>query len=101
MVSVKTLNHRGLDVHVHAPSAADPSENAIRPRQGKIARGHVEVRISSAPDSGTVRPGPERELLETYFQAFREAAAAHGLDEKADFNAAFRVPGMFRAFLRN
>ena len=26
VVSVKTLNHRSLDVHVHAPSAADAFE---------------------------------------------------------------------------
>ncbi len=47
VVSVKSLNHRGLDVHVHAPSAADPFENAIRALvKSRVARGHVEVRIS-------------------------------------------------------
>ena len=28
VVSVKSLNHRGLDIHVHAPSAADAFEKA-------------------------------------------------------------------------
>ena len=47
MVSVKSLNHRGLDVQVHAPSAADPFETAIRALvKSRLVRGHVEVRVS-------------------------------------------------------
>ena len=47
VVSVKTVNHRGLDVQVRAPEAADPFENAVRTAiKAKVARGHVEVRIS-------------------------------------------------------
>jgi uncharacterized protein YicC (UPF0701 family) len=47
IVSVKTVNHRGLDIHVHAPSAADPFENAVRGLvKNRLTRGHVEVRIA-------------------------------------------------------
>ena len=39
IVSVKSLNHRGLDVQVHAPSAADEFENAIRSMvKGRMVR---------------------------------------------------------------
>jgi uncharacterized protein (TIGR00255 family) len=97
VVSVKSLNHRGLDIHIHAPSAADPHENAIRALiKGQMVRGHVEVRISlpqdQAKESSLVL---NRSLLESYLNAFREAAAAHGLDSRPDLNAAFRVPGVF------
>src|SRR5579883_600601 len=97
VVSLKSLNHRGLDIQVHAPSAADPFESAIRAMvKARTSRGHVEVRVS-LPQS--VANGKAQSLnhamLEEYLKAFREAASAHGLDSKPDLNAALRLPGMF------
>ena len=99
VVSVKTVNHRGLDVQVRAPEAADPYENAVRTAvKGKVARGHVEVRISLPKASAEVSAAAlNRDLLHAYLAAFREAAAEHGLDSRPDLNAALRVPGMFEA----
>ena len=97
VVSVKTVNHRGLDIHLHAPSAADSFENAIRGMvKGLLARGHVDVRIS-LPESAKGRGGAtvQDAMLEEYLKAFREAAARHGLDSRPDLNAALRIPGMF------
>jgi len=97
VVSVKTVNHRGLDIHLHAPSAADLYENAIRGMiKGMLARGHVDVRIS-LPESAKGRAGAlvNDALLEGYLRAFREAASRHGLDTRPDLNAALRIPGMF------
>ena len=97
VVSVKTLNHRSLDVHVHAPSAADPFENAVRALvKARLARGHVEVRISLPPAAVEGNAAKlDRTLLEDYLRAFSQAAAEHGLDTKPDLNAAMRIPGMF------
>ena len=97
VVSVKTLNHRSLDVHVHAPSAADLFENAVRSLvKSRLTRGHVEVRI--ALPAGALNGGSaalNRTLLEEYLAAFNQAAAEHGLDTQPDLNAALRIPGMF------
>jgi uncharacterized protein (TIGR00255 family) len=97
VVSVKTLNHRSLDVHVHAPSVADPFENAVRTLvKSRLARGHVEVRIVLPP--GAVNGSAaalNRPLLEGYLNAFRQAAAEHELNVQPDLNAALRIPGMF------
>ncbi len=97
VVSVKTLNHRSLDVHVHAPSVADPFENAIRALvKSRLVRGHVEVRISLPHAAANGKSSSvNRTLLEEYLGAFNQAAADHGLDAKPDLNAAFRIPGMF------
>ena len=97
VVSVKTLNHRSLDVHVHAPSAADPLEAAVRTLvKSRVARGHVEVRIALPPASLNGSPAAlNRTLLEEYLAAFRQAAAEHGFDAQPDLNAALRIPGMF------
>ncbi|MGH9592030.1 MAG: YicC/YloC family endoribonuclease [Bryobacteraceae bacterium] len=97
IVSVKSVNHRGLDVHVHAPSAADPFENAVRGLvKSRLTRGHVEVRIV-LPASGASRNPPvlNRALLAEYFTAFRAAAAEHRVDTRPDLNIAFQIPGMF------
>jgi uncharacterized protein (TIGR00255 family) len=97
VVSIKSVNHRGLDVQVRAPEAADPFENAVRTAvKAKMTRGHVEVRINLPKlAAGQGAAALNRDLLEAYFSVFREAAKIHGLDEKPDLNAALRVPGMF------
>ena len=96
VVSVKTLNHRALDLHVQAPSVADPFESAIRALvKAGVARGHVEVRVSlpKAVSNGAA-VGLNREFLDEYLRIFREEAENHGLDSKPDLNAALRIPGM-------
>ncbi|MBZ5633974.1 MAG: YicC family protein [Acidobacteriia bacterium] len=97
VVSVKTLNHRSLDVHVHAPSVTDPFENAVRSLvKSRLVRGHVEVRIALPPGAmNGSSTALNRTLLEEYLSAFNQAAAEHGLDAHPDLNAALRIPGMF------
>jgi uncharacterized protein (TIGR00255 family) len=99
VVSIKSVNHRGLDVQVRAPEAADPFENAIRTAiKAQMMRGHVEVRVSLpkiAAQNGAIVLN--HSLLHAYLAAFHEAADTHGLERRPDLNAAFRVPGMFEA----
>ena len=46
-LSLRSVNHRTLDLHFHIPSDLDPYEPAMRKAiQGEIGRGHVEVRIA-------------------------------------------------------
>ncbi len=96
-VSVKSVNHRGLDVHVRGPEAADPFEIALRALvKSHVTRGHVEVRIALAgiPENGA-GPSLNRAMLDEYIRAFQEAAAVHAPGAKPDLNQAFRIPGMF------
>ena len=96
-VTLKSVNHRGLDIHMHAPAEIDPFEISIRARiKAQVHRGHLDVRIhlpGSVGESGTFTFN--RPLLANYFEAFREAAAVHGIGGQADLNAALRLPGMF------
>jgi uncharacterized protein (TIGR00255 family) len=97
IVSVKTVNHRGLDIQIHAPSSVDPFESAIRSRvKAQIVRGHADIRIS-LPDfsHNGETTSVNHELLEEYVRAFREAATRHCLESQPDLNAALRLPGMF------
>jgi uncharacterized protein (TIGR00255 family) len=95
VVSLKSVNHRGLDLRFFAPPELDPFENAMRSLLlEKLARGHVEVRIAFARTAGPGLLALNRGLLQAYLAAFREAAAAAGVAAEPDLNLALRFPGM-------
>ncbi len=97
IVTVKTVNHRGLDIHFQMPGDLDVFESSLRALVKRtLVRGHVQVGIGlSRPQAA---PGIlNRELLEAYLAAFRAAAEAAGVVGEPDLNAALSLPGMFRA----
>jgi uncharacterized protein (TIGR00255 family) len=98
VLSVKTVNHRGLDMHLHLPPEMDAFEPALRKAiKGRVARGHLQLNVTwnrtngSAADSSLNRP-----LLEAYLSAFEQAQKEFHLTGAPDLNVAFRIPGMFR-----
>jgi uncharacterized protein (TIGR00255 family) len=95
VVSLKSVNHRGLDLHFHLPPELDPAENDIRGviKQG-MARGHVQIHVSVTGPSEAAAGTLNRPLLESYLKAFREAAEQYQISGQPDLNAALRVPGM-------
>ena len=51
--SLKSVNHRGLDLHFHLPPALDAIEHDIRGViKSGVARGHVEIQISFTRTAG-------------------------------------------------
>jgi uncharacterized protein (TIGR00255 family) len=104
-LSIKTVNHRGLDMHFHTPLEFDAVEPALRAAVRKrVARGHVQVQIffkRSAPQAGAGgangAPGLNEALLEGWLLAFRAAAERFGLDSRPDLNHELRLPGMMES----
>jgi uncharacterized protein (TIGR00255 family) len=93
VVSLKSVNHRFLDLHFRLPSDADALEMKLRRLlKEKLARGHIEVGLSlaSADNNGI---GLNRELIAGYVQAFRAAAAEFGIPGQPDLNTILRMPG--------
>lgn len=96
VVSVKSVNHRGLDVHFRMPGELDPFENALRNAvKRKVVRGHVQVSVRVASARAGAAASLNRPLLETYLASFRAVAQEYGIPGEPDLNAALRVPGMF------
>jgi uncharacterized protein (TIGR00255 family) len=95
VVSLKSVNHRGLDLHFHLPVEMDPIENDIRNAiKNACARGHIQVHVGITRSDGGAGC-LNRPLLATWLAAFREAMQLHPLpDQQPDLNAALRVPGM-------
>ena len=102
-LSIKTVNHRGLDMHFHAPSDFDPVEPALRAAVRKrVARGHVQVQISfkraTAAQGGEAGESSVNEaMLSAWLQAYRDAARKYNLQGAPDLNQALRMPGMLES----
>jgi uncharacterized protein (TIGR00255 family) len=92
-LSLKSVNHRFLDLHFRLPSGTDSLEMQLRKLlKEKVARGHVEVSLSleRAADEAFVL---NRELVGGYIAAFKLAAKEFSLSVEPDLNAVLRIPG--------
>ena len=96
-LSLKSVNHRFLDIHFRLPSDTDALEMKLRRLvKEKLARGHVEITLSLERATGegfTLN----RPLVGGYIQAFRGAAAEFSLAAEPDLNAILRIPGALEA----
>jgi len=98
VLSLKTVNHRGLDMHLHLPPELDAFETALRKAiKGRLARGHLQLNVTWSRSNGsTADSGLNRPLLQAYLAAFEQAQREFHLAGAPDLNVAFRIPGMFR-----
>src|ERR1700678_298649 len=92
-LSVKSVNHRFLDVQLRLPSGLDALEAELRKAlKDALVRGHVEV-ILSVDRSIQPKTGYNRELVAGYVAAFTSARDEFGLTGDPDLNAILRLPG--------
>ena len=95
-VSLRSVNHRALDLHFHLNGQLAPFENAMRALiKQHIARGHVEVRAALAQEAGAADAAFSRDMLKRYIGLFYEAAEEFHLKSEPDLNAFFALPGVF------
>ena len=74
-LSLKSVNHRFLDVHFRLPADSDGLEMKLRRLlKEKLARGHIELSLNLDRGSGEGF-ALNKQLLGGYIQAFRAAAA--------------------------
>jgi len=99
-VSLKSVNHRFLDLHLRLPGGAEGLEMQLRKAlKEKLRRGHVEVTLN-LERSQKAEAGYDHALVAAYVEAYRAAAAEHGLSGEPDLNAVFRLPGVLLAEAR-
>jgi uncharacterized protein (TIGR00255 family) len=92
-LSLKSVNHRFLDLHFRLPSESDALEMKLRRLlKEKLARGHIEISLS-LDRSGGDGLALNRQLVSGYIQAFRAAAAEFSLAAEPDLNTILRIPG--------
>lgn len=94
-LSLKSVNHRGLDLHFHLPPEFDALENEIRTAlKNGMARGHVQIHLSFVRAEAESEAPLNRALLDTTIRAFHEAKKIYSLQGEPDLNALLRIPGM-------
>lgn len=94
-ISLKSVNHRFLDLHLRLPGGMDALEMELRRILKKqLVRGHVEVTLLLDRGKRT-EAAYDASLVADYIAAFRQIASAHSLDCDPDLNAIFRLPGVF------
>jgi uncharacterized protein (TIGR00255 family) len=93
-LSLKSVNHRFLDLHMRMPAGAEPLEMRLRRLlKEKVLRGHLEVTLTV--ESGLRSNAHfDRDVLHGYIAAFRTAATESALVQQPDLNAIFRLPGV-------
>ena len=97
VATLKSVNHRGLDMHCRMPQELEALEHEVRGVvKGGVARGHIEIQVSFTRTAGAAAT-LNRPLLDAYIQAFRDAAALYGLSGQPDLNYALSIPGMLSA----
>ena len=101
-LTLKSINHRFLDIQLRLPAGAEALEATIRAAlKQSLARGHIECTLTL--DRPPRRENGERRAVATHFDLaalrsyvahFRAAAHELGLRSEPDLNVAARLPGM-------
>jgi uncharacterized protein (TIGR00255 family) len=94
-VSLRSVNHRGLDLHFHQIGEFALFENSMRRllKQG-LRRGHVEVRFSITAHGSKGERAYNREALGRYIDAFRQACSDFAITAEPDLTVFLRMPGV-------
>jgi uncharacterized protein (TIGR00255 family) len=96
-LTVKSVNHRFLDVQLRLPSGLDALEMELRKAiKDSLIRGHVDLTLS-IDRSSQQTAGYNRELVNGYLAAFAAAREEHGLGGQPDLNAILRLPGALQS----
>jgi uncharacterized protein (TIGR00255 family) len=92
-LSLKSVNHRFLDLQFRMPSGLDVLEGELRRvLKEQLVRGHVELSLQVERTAATAA-GYNRELVAGYLAAFAAARADFNLEGEPDLNNVLRLPG--------
>ena len=96
-LSIKSVNHRFLDLQLRLPAYCDALEIQLRRLlKENLKRGHVEVTLQVERRAST-QLQLNTELLGAYVEAFDKAAELYGINNQPDLNSLLRIPGVMTA----
>jgi uncharacterized protein (TIGR00255 family) len=95
--SLRSVNHRFLDVHLRIPEGLESLEPEIRKvLRARLHRGHVDVNLRVDP-IGASAVEVKRDLAEAYLRAADDLRKQFGLKTEPDLIALMRLPGVVAA----
>ena len=96
-LSLKSVNHRFLDLSMRLPAESDALEMKLRRLlKEKMARGHLDVTLNFDRAGGELF-SLNRELVGGYLRVYRSAAKEFGVEAEPDLNAVLKLPGALTA----
>jgi uncharacterized protein (TIGR00255 family) len=96
-LTLKSVNHRFLDLSLRLPGDCDALEIALRRLiKESVRRGHVDVTLHLDRRSRETEQSVQlnRELLAAHMQIFHEAAKLHHFNVEPNLNEMLRMPGV-------
>jgi uncharacterized protein (TIGR00255 family) len=101
VLTLKSVNHRFLDLHLRLPSGLDALEMELRRvLKEQLLRGHVELTLQ-VERTAQQRGGFNRDVVAAYVDAFQAAAQEFELQGQPDLNVILRLPGVLQAESRS
>jgi uncharacterized protein (TIGR00255 family) len=92
-LSLKSVNHRFLDVQLRIPNGLDALEIELRKAiKDALVRGHVDLTLS-VDRSSQQKSGFNLDLVSGYLAAFEAARTEFRLEGEPDLNVILRLPG--------
>jgi uncharacterized protein (TIGR00255 family) len=96
-VSLRSVNHRFLDLRVRLPEGLESFEPLIRQAlRDRLRRGHVEIALHVEP-AHPAAVQVNREILTAYLRVVEELRREFSLTQELDVAAMLRLPGVVAA----
>ncbi|SRR5579875_166296 len=93
-ISVRSVNHRFLDLHLRLPEGFEALEPRMRQTvRERIRRGHVDVALRYEL-SGPAAVGVNQEIAAGYLQAAKALREQFGIRTEPDLASILRLPGV-------
>ncbi len=97
-LTLKSVNHRHLDLQLRLPTGLDALEPALRRlAKSAIRRGHVELTCVLEKETQSIAVEWNEALVQAHVDAFRRAAERFGIAQDPDLNGILRMPGVLSA----
>ncbi len=96
-ISLRSVNHRFLDLHLRLPEGFDTFEPLIRQTvRERLRRGHVDVTLHF-DQAGPAAVQVNRAVAEAYWKAADDLRKQFGMKAEPDPVAVLRLPGVIAA----
>jgi uncharacterized protein (TIGR00255 family) len=93
-ISVRSVNHRFLDLHVRVPEGFEPIEPAIRQLvRERLRRGHLDVTLHYELQ-GAAAVGVNEQVAGAYLNALNSLREKFSITSEPDIAALLRLPGV-------
>ena len=93
-VSVRSVNHRFLDLHLRVPDGFEPFESRIRQMvRERIRRGHLDI-VVQHERTGPATVGVNAEVAAAFLEAVNSLRKQFNIQAEPDLAAILRLPGV-------